>query len=491
MKSILIPKTPVVVILGHIDHGKTSLLLAIRKLSFTGEKPGGEITQHLGAYQIERQGRKITFLDTPGHEAFSQLRSRGAKVADIAILVVDSSEGVKSQTREAILQINQNKIPCIVAISKIDKPQANPEKVKRELKEAGILIEEYGGKTPVVFTSAKTGFGIEDLLDMILLVAEIQNLKTDPNLPPEGFVLEASLDKRKGVLAGIILNQGEIKLGDILGTQSAVCKVKRLEDWQGKNLKEGSAGDPLLVIGFEEIPKPGEIVRKFNSIEEARENLKKEEERKKVFYFEEEKKVLNIILKADVLGSLEAIESILENLKEEKVIIRILKKEVGEVKISDVELAKVAKAFILAFRVGVDSVAFSLAKREKVKIFSFFVIYDLVEKVRKILELILQPKVIKKETGRMKVLVEFWQKSGKQIVGARVEKGEIKKGFFVEIWRNQELLGEGKIHSLQRNKKDIEVAKEKDEIGILVEAKEKIEKGDVLVAFIKEKPSFN
>ena len=485
----MVPRPPVVVILGHIDHGKTSLLSSIRKLEFTPGKPGGLITQHIGAFEIEKDGKKITFIDTPGHEAFSQMRSRGAKVADIAILVVDATQGVQAQTKEAITHAKLAGIPMIIAINKIDLPTANPEKVKRELKEKGILVEDFGGKVPVVKTSAKTGQGIEELLELILLVAEMKNLKADISKLATGVIVEAYLDPRRGPTATLILNEGILKLGDIIAIPSTLGKAKILEDFQQKRIEKALPSKPLILIGFERVPKIGETFKTFPDLKTAREYLKVGEEKRnpEVLEIKPEQRVLNLILKTDVLGSIEAIEEVLKKLPREKVILRILKSEVGEVNESDIELARGSRALILGFRVRTYPIAKNLAQREKIKILNFESIYDLVEEMRKLMEKISKPEVVRIDLGKMKVLVDFWKEKTRQIVGGRVIEGMVEKGALIEISRDKELRGKGKMINLQRNKKDIERAPKGEEVGILYEGEEKIQLGDTLIFYKEER----
>jgi len=473
------------VVLGHIDHGKTSLLDQIRKTQVT-EKEAGGITQHIGAYEIEKDGKKITFIDTPGHEAFSAIRSRGAKVADIAILVVDTCEGVKEQTKEAISHAKLAKIPIIVALNKIDKPEANPEKVKRELSKEGILVEEMGGKIPAVKVSAKTGQGISDLLELILLVAEMENLKADISKPAQGFVIEAYLDSQRGPTATLILNQGTLKLGQIVGTLTTFGKIKTLENFQDVSIPEALPSQPVILLGFENVPKVGEKFKIFSDIETARNNLEiREKEVPEVTAIEPDQKAFNLILKADVLGSLEAIEAVLKNFPKEKIILRILKAEVGEITESDIKLAIQAKAKILGFRVKINSVAQTLAEREELKIMRFEVIYDLVEGVRQYLEKRIQPESVRTDLGKIKTVVIFRTEKNRQIVGGKVIEGEVKKGAQVEVQRAEEIIGKGKLINLQRNKKDAERISKGEECGILYEGDTKIEEGDVLVIYIE------
>ena len=491
------------VVLGHIDHGKTSLLLAIRKMQFTGEKPGGFITQHIGAYQIEKDGKKITFIDTPGHEAFSAMRARGAKVADIAILVVDATQGVQAQTKEAISQVKLAKIPIIVALNKIDKPEANPEKVKRELSKEDILVESLGGKIPSVLTSAKTGQGIEELLEMISLVAEMEGLKADISKPAQGLVIESYLDSQRGPTATLILTDGILKKSGILGTFSSFGKVKSLENFQGLSIEKALPSDPVIITGLDNVPKVGENFKAFPDLESAENNLKKPEQpstRAKlgaglVPHRNEVSgagKVLNLILKTDVLGSIEAIEEVLKNLPQEKVILRILKSEVGQINESDVKIAKAHPALgypavILGFRVKIGPVAQSFAEREKVKIMTFEVIYDLVEEVRKFMERILEPEEIRVELARVKILAIFLAEKNRQIVGGKVMEGEVKKGTSIEVFRSDALIGKGKLINLQRDKKDIDKVIKGQDCGILFEGDTKIEEGDILVVYTEER----
>ena len=483
------------VVLGHIDHGKTSLLLAIRKMQFTGEKPGGFITQHIGAYQIEKDGKKITFIDTPGHEAFSAMRARGAKVADIAILVVDATQGVQAQTKEAISQVKLAKIPIIVALNKIDKPEANPEKVKRELSKEDILVESLGGKIPSVLTSAKTGQGIEELLEMISLVAEMEGLKADISKPAQGLVIESYLDSQRGPTATLILTDGILKKSGILGTFSSFGKVKSLENFQGLSIEKALPSDPVIITGLDNVPKVGENFKAFPDLESAENNLKISQPVKKgakLLELGPEQKVLNLILKTDVLGSIEAIEEVLKNLPQEKVILRILKSEVGQINESDVKIAKAHPALgypavILGFRVKIGPVAQSFAEREKVKIMTFEVIYDLVEEVRKFMERILEPEEIRVELARVKILAIFLAEKNRQIVGGKVMEGEVKKGTQIEVFRSDALIGKGKLINLQRDKKDIDKVIKGQDCGILFEGDTKIEEGDILVVYTEER----
>lgn len=476
------------VVLGHIDHGKTSLLLAIRSLQFTGEKPGGIITQHIGAYQIGKDGKKITFIDTPGHEAFSAMRSRGAKVADVAILVIDACEGVKDQTKEAISHIKKAGIPLIVALNKIDKPNADPEKVKRELKIEGILVEDFGGKVPTVKTSAKTQEGIDELLELILLIAEMEKLTADIFKPGEGLIVESFLDSKRGPTATLILIEGILNSNNIIATASTLGKAKHLEDFQGKKIERAEPSQPVILIGFEKVPKVGEVFKVFPDSESAQKYLQVAQERgPRVLEIKPEQKVLNLILKADVLGSAEAIENVLEGLPQDRVVLRVLESGVGEINENNIELAKSGRAIILGFRVKMNLIAKNLVQREKIRIMNFEVIYDLVEGVRNLIEKIGEPEITRRDLGKIKVLKDFWSEKNRQIVGGRAIEGEIKKGTLIEIFRKGVILGSGKMINLQRNKKDIERALKGEEVGILFEGDKKIEVGDTLIIYVEEK----
>jgi len=481
------PRAPVVVVLGHVDHGKSSILEAIKDLKITERESGG-ITQHIGAYEVEHQGKKITFIDTPGHEAFSAMRSRGAKVADIAVLVVAGDEGVKPQTKEAILHIKKIGIPLIVAINKIDKPNANPQMVQHQLAKEGILVEALGGEVPSVNTSAITKQGIDTLLELILLVAEMEGLKGNWNQPGEGVIIESYLDRKRGPTATLILRNGILKLGDIIGTHSTLGRVKVLEDFQGHPLKEAHPSQPCIVLGFEDVPRVGEKVKVFSTRELAEEYLEKEKDSSsgKVFVVEPGKKVLNLLLKADVLGSLEPIEMVLQDLPQEKVVLRIVKSEIGDITDGDVRLARTADAKIIGFRVGITPIARRLAEREKIKIFLYDVIYELSQGVRKLMERMLEPEKVRVDLGKLKVLVIFKTSKNRQIVGARVIEGEIRKGALIEVFRDGEKRGRGRVINLQKNKKDVERGIKGEDCGILYEGEAKIAEGDLLVVYKEE-----
>ncbi len=486
-KNNLQTRPPVVVVLGHVDHGKSSLLEAIKDLKITTKESGG-ITQHIGAYEVEHKGKQITFIDTPGHEAFSAMRSRGAKVADIAVLVIAAEDGVKEQTKEAISHIKKAGIPMIVAINKIDKPEADPEKVKRELSSEDILVESMGGNIPSVDVSAKEEKGITDLLEMVSLVAEIEDLKGDISKPAEGAVVESYLDSKKGAVATLLLRNGILKKGNILGTSFAVGKVRVLEDFQGNSIEKALPSMPVIVLGFENVPWVGDKFKVYNNLEKARENLEKEEVLSpEPTVLEPDKKILNLVLKVDVLGSLEVIEGVLKNLPQEEVILRILKAEVGDVNDSDVKLAKGAKAKIIGFRVKINPIAKSLALREKITIINFDVIYELVQAVRELFKKMKKPKEVKVDLGEVEILEIFLIDKKRQIIGGKVKSGEIKRGAQVEVYRKKEKAGEGKIVGLKRGEKDIQTVKKGSECGLLFEGGIKIEQGDWLKVYKKEK----
>lgn len=485
-------RPPVVVILGHVDHGKSSLLEAIREDFRITAKESGGITQHVGAYEVEyfpkneEGAKKITFIDTPGHEAFAAIRSRGTSIADIAVLVVAADEGVKEQTREAIVHIKKAGILLVVAINKIDKPEANPQKVKRELAKEKILIEDMGGTTPVVEVSAKTKRGLEDLLEIILLVAEMEQLKTDTKKPAEGTVIEAYLDSRRGPTATLLVRDGCLRIQDIVATPSSFGRVRILEDFQGHAIETALASMPVIVVGFEEVPRVGERFHVVPDLESALSYKKQQEIRQKTqFVAEEGKKVANIVLKGDVQSSLEAIEYVLREIPQEDLALRILEGGIGDITEKDVELARNAKALLIGFRVKISPQAKKLAEQYKISLRTFDVIYDLVQGVRHFLEKRMEPEVVREDVGKLRVLLVFMTEKHRQIVGGKVIEGEVRKGALVEVWRGEELCGKGRLINLQENKKDIEQARKGQEVGILYEGDGKIMEGDMLV-FYKE-----
>ena len=487
-KQNIVSRPPVVVILGHVDSGKTSLLDFIRQSHVTQKESGG-ITQHIGAYQIEKSGKKITFIDTPGHEAFSAMRQRGAKVADIAVLVIDGVEGVQPQTREAIGYIKAANIPFIVAINKTDRMEANPEKIKNDLIKEDVLPESLGGKIPSINISAKTGQGVSELLEVILLLGEMEGLKSDISKPADGLVIESFLDQKRGQTAVVIISEGILKTGDIIGTFSASGKVKILEDFQGAPIEKALPADPAIIIGFAGVPALGETFKVFQESEQVKNYLKSKEKTEIPEKLEpaEGQKVLNLILKSDVAGSLEAISEVLKEIPQDKVILNTLESGVGEINESDVKLAKSTRAVISGFRVKINSIAKQIAERDKIKIMTFDIIYDLVEGIRKFMEKIILPEDVRTDLGKVKILAVFLAEKNRQIVGGRVVSGEIKKGALVEIIRNEEIVGRGKMINLQKNKKDAERVIRGEECGILYEGDAKIETGDTLAIYIKEK----
>lgn len=485
---------PVVVVLGHIDHGKSSLLEAIKRDFRITEKESGGITQHIGAYEIEFGGKRITFIDTPGHEAFSEMRSRGAKVADIAILVVAADEGVKLQTKEAIKIIKEAKTSMIIALNKIDKPEADPQKVKGELQKEGVLIEDWGGDIPLVETSAKTGKGIKDLLSIINLVSDVSEIKKNLQARTRGVIIESYLDSLRGPTATIILEKGRLKMNDIIATDTTYAKIKQIFNFKMIPQKEILAGQAGVMIGFREVPEVGELFNSFESLEDAQKYVDSLKGKQKEIKEPEEartkegvEKFLKIVLKADVKGSLEVIQKILKKLKEENVGIKILKSGAGEITDSDIRIADSENAKIIGFRVEPNITARSIAQQKSIEILTFDVIYDVVDSTRKLMRRIIERKKEKIILGRIKTLIIFkskkrGEKNYRQIVGGKVIEGEVEKAN-LEIERSGTVLGEGKIIEIQEQKRRIEKARAGQEIGILYEGNLKIKQDDILLVY--------
>ncbi len=481
------------VVLGHVDHGKSSLLEAIKDFRITSKESGG-ITQHIGAYEVVHHDKKITFIDTPGHEAFSAMRLRGAEVADIALLVVDAAQSVQPQTKEAIMAIKKAGIPMIVVLNKIDLPTAEPQKIKGELAKIDVIVESMGGQIPSVQVSAKEKTGISDLLEMILLVSDMQNLVADTKSPAEGLIIESYMDSLKGPIATVIVEKGILSKKEIMGTDSTVAKIKLLEDFAGHPLESAYPSQPAIILGFEKVPSVGEKFQVYQTLEEANAKMQikaqKREIHATVLDTEENKKVLHIILKGDVFGSLEAIEGMLKSLPQDKVIIRILKMEVGDINESDTKTAEMAQAIIIGFRVKINPGVLQLMKNDiqkKVRIKTFDIIYELIQEIRNGMEKSLDAENVRKEVGKLKTLLVFWAEKNRQIVGGKIQEGEFKKGLKLDVLRVDKKVGSGRIINLQRDKKDIDALKKGDEAGILFEGNVKIEKGDILVAFIEER----
>lgn len=490
------PRPPIVVVMGHVDHGKTTLLDFIRKTK-VAEKEAGGITQHIGAYEVEHQGKKITFIDTPGHEAFSKMRSRGAKVADIAILVVAADEGAKEQTLEALSHIKEAEMPYIVAINKIDKPGADPNKLKGALAEHGVVLESWGGKIPSVEISAKLGMNIDQLLELILLMAEMEELKGDAARPAEGVIIESHLDPRKGPLATLLVKEGTLKVGDFLACGGIVGKIKNMNDFTGRPVSAASFSSPLAVSGFQEVPDVGsdcKAAENKKAAEQIAAEQKKEVKEISASAVSGEKAAaaLNIVLKADVSGSLEALagsfEKLAQKVGEFGFALRVAKSGVGEIGESDIKFAESMKSpLIVGFKVKVLPALQLMAQSAGVRIINSDIIYELLDVVKKEIEELLPAEINRVELGQLKILAIFGEEKNKQIVGGRVAEGKIKKGAFVEVLRRGEKIGKGRVVQLQQQKKAAEEAREGTECGILFDGDIKIAESDVLAAFEEEK----
>lgn len=485
-------RPPIVVVMGHIDHGKTTLLDWYRKTKVTETESGG-ITQHVGAYEVEHNGRRITFIDTPGHEAFSKIRSRGANIADCAVLVVAAEEGVKPQTKEAIGTIREHHLPFVVAINKIDKPEANPERVKQELAQEEVQVESYGGKIPSVEISAKKGTRMDDLLETILLLSDLEDLSADPDKPAEGVVVEAHLDSRRGISATILILDGSIKKGDYMAIGRSVEAAKILEDFRGKPIEQAGPSSPIRLAGLGETPSVGEQFRVFPSKQATHnyiKNLPPEEktEIKNIIPEESERPIFNIILKADVVGSKEALEETLGKLESDNVGVRMIRSEIGDIGESDVKLALATKLVtIVGFRVKIDASVRDLAEKSGVKIVTGQTIYDIFDQTREKMKDVIPPIVARVELGRARILKLFKKEGNIQILGGRIEDGLLKKGSALEIIRVKAVLGNGTIVELQKDKRQVDSAERGSEFGVKIDAKIALQEGDTIVAFEEQK----
>ena len=482
----MVQRPPVVVVLGHVDHGKSSLLEAIREDFKIVAKESGGITQHIGAYVAEVEGKTITFIDTPGHEAFSAVRSRGAKVADLAVLVVASDDGVKPQTKEAIEQAKKAELPMVVAFNKIDKPEANLDMVKQQLSKEDVMVESYGGKVPEVATSAVSKQGIKELLETILLVAELEDLKVDLVQPAKGVVIESSIDPKRGPTATLLVTAGTLSEGSVVGTPSSSGKARIVEDFQGEIMESVLPSFPCVVIGFQNPPQVGEEFQVFDNEQEAKAFLAPVSNTSPQNQLDADLPTLDIILKSDVIGSLEVLEQALLAIPQEKVALRFVETGAGEITENDVKTAIGTKARIIGFKTKAQKIALDLADREKVQIETFEVIYELVQRVRDLMEKNIEPESVKTELGSLKVLEVFLTDKSRQIIGGKVGSGEIRKGSKIEIFRGEELVGTGKVVNLQKGKKDAGSAKAGEECGLLYEGSERVEQGDIVRAFIQE-----
>lgn len=526
VKYELATRPPIVVVVGHIDHGKTTLLDHIRKTSVAGKEAGG-ITQAIGAYQVAvsptgelssraglgipvsqeeilrpatggaqddraATGRTITFIDTPGHEAFSAMRSRGTHVADIAVLVVAADEGVKPQTEEALAIIREAELPFVVAITKVDKPNADSARVKQQLAEHSVLVEGFGGTVPVVELSAKTGQGMPALLETILLLAELEELTSDPAKAGEGVVIESHLDPQRGATATLLVEDGTVRRGEFVAVGGEVSTVRIFENFRGQPLEAAGASEPIRIVGFARPPALGETFRAFaeRSAAEAYAEANRSTGSPGALPAAPPtaRHTVNIIIKADVLGSLEALSQAVMAIGSAGLSNRILKAEVGDISESDVKLASATtNTFIVGFRVKFPPAMRELTERNGVTVVSGEVIYELIDAIKAAMVALAPFEVRRMDLGTAKILALFREASGKQIVGGRVEAGKILRSARFDLTRNGLAIGSGKIIELQSSRRPVEEVPEGQEFGILTDADTLIAVGDTLTVFTEER----
>lgn len=492
-------RPPVVTVMGHVDHGKTSLLDAIRQTSVTTSEAGG-ITQHIGAYAVNVNNKKIVFLDTPGHEAFTSMRARGAKVTDIAILVVAADDGVMPQTIEAIAHAKAAGVPIIVAINKIDKPTANVDRIKQGLVENGLVPEDWGGDTITVEVSAKNRIGIDDLLEMILLVAEMQELKANPNRNAVGTIVEAQLDKGKGPLATVLVQKGTLEVGDMVVSGTSSGRVRAMLDDKGKRVKKAGPSIPVMILGLSEVPNAGDFLYAVSDEKTARNVADKKRDQLREEQMKQSSKVslddlferiklgeikdLNLIVKGDVRGSIEALSQSLSKLDTEEVKINMIHGGVGGITETDIMLASASNAIVIGFNVRPNLNALDVAKKEKVDIRTYRVIYEAIEDIQAAVKGMHAPKIVEEVLGRAQVRATFRLPNGNTIAGIYVVNGKITRNAKVRLLRNDVVVFEGGVSSLKRFKDDAREVLTGYEAGLGLENYNDIKEGDMLEAYV-------
>ncbi|MFA6897470.1 MAG: translation initiation factor IF-2 [Patescibacteria group bacterium] len=499
-------RPPVVVVMGHVDHGKTTLLDKILSTNVVAGEHGG-ITQNVSAYQVKKKGETITFMDTPGHEAFHSMRERGAYITDLAVIVVAADDGVKPQTKEAVAFAKNAGLPIIVAINKIDKPEANIERVKKELSDIDLMPEEWGGKTVCVNISAKTGEGVDNLLDMIILYSDMEELKAEYGTFAEGFIIESHLNPKVGPMATVLIQNGTLSEGDFVAAGMISGRVKIIKNFLGESIEDATPSMPVRILGLNEVPRAGMVIKAYptRSAAEAAAQAFKEKsvgvltEGKvlsvsKIQEMAENGKVkkLNLVIKADTKGSLEAIVQILDTIKVSGVAVQILKTGVGDITESDVKLAQSSDARIIGFNNGADTNAKRIGEKEGIGFKLFNIIYEMVAYVKEELSDMLEAETVRTDLGKMKVIAIFKlpKKSAKtvdMIFGAKIEHGKMEKGAQLEIMRNGEKAGTGMLTELQHNKKAVGELKSGNNAGVTFKGNVLVEEGDEIVAYKEEK----
>ena len=486
-------RPPIVVVMGHVDHGKTTLLDAIRETEVAEGETGG-ITQSIGAYEAVHNGKKITFIDTPGHEAFFAMREHGIKVADVVLLVVAADDGVQPQTEEVIKHILETKVPFIVVINKIDKSGVVIDKVKKELSEKGVLIEEWGGQVPVALVSARDKKGINELLDLILLVAEMEELKYNPAKTGEGYVIESHFDAKKGVVATIIVTDGVLRSGDLIVCGTAYGPIKFMEGDNGEVITEACPARPVRVVGLAEtVPMIGEKCVVVADVSAAGEMVVEHQKRHEEFLAKikiepsGQPKVLTIVVKAVALGCLDALVNALKQIKSDRVGLKLLKADVGDIGQADVKKAETSGAKIIGFRVKAGKETLNYADQRGIEIKTFDIIYDFVEGVKTFMSRLLEPEIVKNEIGKIEILAIFKTEKSRMIVGGKVFSGKLVKGLKFEIQRKAASVGSGRITNLQKDKESQDEVREGNEAGLQIESSVAVEVGDILIGFEEEK----
>jgi translation initiation factor IF-2 len=497
------PRAPIVTVMGHVDHGKTSLLDAIRTTEVAAGERGG-ITQHIGASEVERNGKRVVFLDTPGHEAFTAMRARGAKVTDIAVVVVAADDGVMPQTLEAISHAKAAKVPIIIALNKIDKPDSNPDRVKTELSEAGVIVEEYGGDTPLVPVSARTRVGLDELIDMIQLVADLQELKANPKRHAVGTIVEAQLDKNRGAIATAIVQTGTLRVGDVIVVGETFGKVRALENDEGKRVTKAGPSSAVVVLGLSAVPEAGDILRVVTDEKEARAlvesrraaNAAKSGEGSGRATLEDlykqiqagQAKELRIILKADVSGSLGAITHALDQLNQEEIRINVLHEGAGDITDNDIMLASASDAIIVGFNTKITETARRAAESEGVDVRLYDIIYKLTDDISAALQGLLEPEIVEVVEGRAEVRQIFKVGKSTVIAGAFVTDGRIIRSG-ARVWRNGKVVATDRIESLRRFRDDVREVQQNYECGIGLANYHDLEEGDIIECFSSQSVS--